>query len=81
MADEYLRLLTGQLQVMLLWTISRERFGLPYNGLDPEQEKIVLDLAYSQVRFFASVLTPEKVAEMNTPFPPEVLFPPGGKVH
>jgi hypothetical protein len=81
MQDEYLRVLTAQLHVMLLWTISRERFGKSYAALTAQESQEIDNAAYGQTRYFASLLTPEKVKEMCSPLPPEATIPTGGKIH
>lgn len=69
MQDEYLRLLNAQMHVMLIWTIARERFGKGVHELTEEQSKQAQDMAYTQVRFFGALMTPERVKEMNSPLP------------
>lgn len=79
--NEYLRLLAGHVHVLLLWTIAREVHGTSLDKLTTAQDKEVQNLAYQQVRYFTSALTPELVKEMCTPMPPEALAPISGKVN
>lgn len=82
MQDEYLRVLVAQLHVMLLWTIAREKYGKSVAVLTDAESKDVQDTAYAQIRYFAAVITPEKVKEIVSPLPPEATLPPtGGRVH
>lgn len=81
--DDHQRVLIAQLHVMLLWTIARERFGVSLSLLTEEQSKDVQDTAYAQMRYFAAVITPEKIAELVSPLPPEAtmpMVPPGSKI-
>jgi hypothetical protein len=80
MQDEYLRVLVAQLHVMLLWTIAREKFGKAVSALSEAESKDVQDMAYAQIRYFAAVITPEKIQEIISPLKPGAIPPSGTQI-
>jgi hypothetical protein len=59
--DDYFRLLCAQFQTLLMWTVSREKFGKHPLELSPLEYDEVDRNAWSMTMIFYRLLTPERI--------------------